>query len=84
MAAGVMNGAAMLSGSPTLSRIRADLKQARSRLAIARLDADAERIGAAEADIERLRQAETRAEALLRHRDHAHRKPTRTRRRRVG
>lgn len=79
-----MNGAAMLSGSPTLNRVRADLKSARNRLAIARLDADAERIGAALADIARLRDAETKAEALLRHRDHAHRKPTRQRRRRHG
>lgn len=74
----------MLSGSGTLTRIRADLKAANARLAIARLDADAERIGAAQADIARLRLAETKAAALLRHRDRNHRKSTRTRRRRVG
>jgi len=79
-----MNGAAGLTGSPTLTRIRADLKADRARLGIARIDGDAERIAAIESDIARLRQAETRAEALLRHRDRNHRKPTRPRRARTG
>lgn len=79
-----MNGAAALTGSPTLNRVRADLKAARARLNIARIDGDAERIAVIEADIARRREGETKAAALLRQRNRAHRKTTRTRRRRYA
>lgn len=69
-----MNAAVMPARSPVLDRIRTDLKQARRRLAIARIDGDPDMTGAIEIQIGELEQAETRAEALLRHRHDDYRK----------
>ena len=55
-----------MSGSPTLARIRGDLKAARQRLAIARRCGDMEQAGELESEIARLEAGEARAAALAR------------------
>lgn len=75
-----------MTGSLTLDRIRHDLKQARYRLNIARIDGDADMAGAIEKDIARLEAGETRAEGLSprrRHEDY-HARQRRPRRRAYG